>query len=366
MGARAALLPLAALLLVGVGLTQSLTINTPEQDKFEKAQGDSVRLPCTFELTPGDNGTLSIEWILLPKDSLQSDLTILQFYGGAINSFPGVSSRVHFTSADPRAGDGSMEITGLKLSDSGSYQCRVSKFPGGDNKKLLLTVSVKPGRMKCYADGATEIGRDIKLKCGSEGTPPLIYTWERLTGNKKLPASTNPEPGVLLFKNASEEFSGTYKCRAENRVGSESCLLVLTVSHPSNVAGTIAGAVIGTLLAVLLVALIVFCCCRKQKEKKYEQEVHHEIREDVAPPKSRTSTARSFIGSNHSSLGSLSPSNMDGYAKAQYSHIPTEEFERPPSSAPNFSTSKVSAPNLSRMGAIPVMIPAQSKDGSIV
>ncbi|KAJ1119467.1 hypothetical protein NDU88_007652 [Pleurodeles waltl] len=340
MGTLAPLFPLAALLLATAGMTLSLKINTPEQDKFEKAQEDSVRLPCTFELAPGDNGTLIIEWILLPKDNLQSDKTILQFYGGAISSDSGMSSRVHFTSADPRDGDGSMEITGLKLSDSGSYQCRVSKFPGGDNKKLLLTVSVKPGRMKCYADGVTEIGRDIKLKCESEGTPPLIYSWQRMTGNKRLPAATNPELGVLLFKNASEEFSGTYKCTAENRVGSDSCLLVLTVYHPSNVAGTIAGAVIGTLLALLLVALIIFCCCRKQKEKKYEKEVHHEIREDVAPPKSRTSTARSFIGSNHSSLGSLSPSNMDGYAKAQYSHIPTEEFERPPSSAPNYSTSK--------------------------
>lgn len=90
------------------------------------------------------------------------------------------------------------------------------------------------------------------------------------------------------------------------------------------------------------------------------------FREDVPPPKSRSSTARSYIGSNHSSLGSMSPSNMEGYIKTPYSQVPSEDFERTPGQNPTFAPSKVAAPNLSRMGAVPVMIPAQSKDGSIV
>ncbi|XP_069492507.1 coxsackievirus and adenovirus receptor isoform X2 [Ambystoma mexicanum] len=336
-------LPCTALLFLCVGLTRSLKIITPERDSFEKAQGEGIRLPCEFELISDDTGPLTIEWSLVPKDSLQSDQPIILYSGGAIyNKYPEMSNRVHFTSDDPRRGDASLNITGLKLADSGSYQCRVMKHPGTDNKKLLLTVSERPGKMKCYVDGTQEIGSDLKLKCeAKEGTPPLQYRWEKLTGTKKLPLTGKViEPGVFFVKNASEEYSGTFKCTSDNRVGTDSCLLVLYVAHPTNVAGTIAGAVIGTLLGVVLLAVIVFCCCRKQKEKKYEKEVQHEIREDVAPPKSRTSTARSFIGSNHSSLGSLSPSNMDGYAKAQYSHIPSDEFERPPSNAPNYSTAK--------------------------
>lgn len=62
----------------------------------------------------------------------------------------------------------------------------------------------------------------------------------------------------------------------------------------------------------------------------------------------------------------MSPSNMDGYAKTQYNKVPIEDFERTTTQNPNFPPPKVAAPNLSRMGAIPVMIPAQSKDGSIV
>lgn len=90
------------------------------------------------------------------------------------------------------------------------------------------------------------------------------------------------------------------------------------------------------------------------------------FREDVPPPKSRVSTAHSYIGSNRSSLGSMSPSNMDGYAKAQYIKAPSEDFEHAAAQNSNFQPPKVAAPNLSRMGAIPVMIPAQSKDGAIV
>lgn len=90
------------------------------------------------------------------------------------------------------------------------------------------------------------------------------------------------------------------------------------------------------------------------------------FREDVLPPKSRSSTARSYIGSNRSSLGSMSPSNMEGYSKTPYSQVPSEDFERASGQNQTIASSKVAAPNLSRMGAVPVMIPAQSKDGSIV
>lgn len=95
------------------------------------------------------------------------------------------------------------------------------------------------------------------------------------------------------------------------------------------------------------------------------------LREDVPPPKSRVSTARSFtVGSQRSSLGSMSPSNLHEYAlKPQYDKIPSsEEFERPPSQVPlpPPTAARMAGPNLSRMGAIPVMVPAQNRDGSIV
>lgn len=50
---------------------------------------------------------------------------------------------------------------------------------------------MKPSKPRCYADGPTEEGKDIVLKCvSSDGTQPLKYSWEKTSDNKLLPASS--------------------------------------------------------------------------------------------------------------------------------------------------------------------------------
>ncbi|XP_052523022.1 coxsackievirus and adenovirus receptor isoform X4 [Tympanuchus pallidicinctus] len=358
-------------LLAVAGLTRSLSITSAES-AFEKAQGERVTLPCTFVLSDEDVGTLDIEWVLIPADIQKKEETIILYSGDRIYNhyYPALSGRLQFTSSDPKSGDGSVDILNLKSADTGTYQCKVKKAPGVESQKIQLNVLVKPASTKCSIEGSQEIGKDITLKCASqEGTPLLYYDWRRVvTGTQGLPATSvlNKNTGELLLKNASKDYSGTYSCVASNRVGTDECSVELNVTPPINTAGVIAGAILGTLLGLALLAFLVFCCCKKHREKKYEKEVHHEIREDVLPPKSRSSTARSYIGSNRSSLGSMSPSNMEGYSKTPYSQVPSEDFERASGQNQTIASSKVAAPNLSRMGAVPVMIPAQSKDGSIV
>ncbi|XP_075710619.1 coxsackievirus and adenovirus receptor isoform X2 [Rhinoderma darwinii] len=345
----------------------------PSEKKYDGIQGDKMALDCKFTLAPIDTGTLDIEWSLVAADAQQADHLIIGFSGKPYQQDGPLKGRVDFVSSLPEEGDASIIISNLKESDSGTYQCKVKKLPGSQNKKVTMNVYVKPAKTRCLIEGKQEVGRDLDLKCmANEGSSPITYSWLKVSGQEKLPATATADPtgSVLHVKNASQEYSGTYRCIARNRVGTDECLVILNVVPPSNTAGIIAGAIIGTLLFLIVLGILLFFCCRKQKEKKYEKEIQHEIKEDVAPPKSRTSTARSYIGSNigsnHSSLGSLSPSNMDGYSKARYNQVPSDEMEKSPSQAPNYVPPKVAGPNLSRMGAIPVMIPAQSKDGSIV
>ncbi|KAM4888681.1 coxsackievirus and adenovirus receptor isoform 2-T2 [Thomomys bottae] len=328
---------LGLVLLCGVAdFTQGLSIITPEQ-KIEKAKGETAYLPCKFTLSPEDQGPLDIEWLISPSDNQQVDQVIILYSGDKIydDYYQDLKGRVHFTSNDLKSGDASINITNLQLSDIGIYQCKVKKAPGVANKKVLLTVLVKPSGTRCFIDGSEEIGNDFKLKCEpKEGSLPLRYEWQKLSDSQRMPTlwlaeMTSP---VISVKNATSEYSGTYSCTVQNRVGSDQCMLHLDVVPPSNRAGMIAGAVIGILLALLLISIIIFCCHRKRREEKYEKEVHHDIREDVPPPKSRTSTARSYIGSNHSSLGSMSPSNMEGYSKTPYNQVPSEDLDRAPQS----------------------------------
>ncbi|EMP33012.1 Coxsackievirus and adenovirus receptor like protein [Chelonia mydas] len=289
------------------GLTKGLKITSTEQPMVEKAQGEKVTLPCTFTVSPEDQGPLDVEWVLIPIDNQKKEQTIIMYSVDRIynNYYEAMNGRVQFTNPDPKSGDGSIDILNLKSTDTGTYQCRVKKAPGVESQKIQLTVLDK-------------------------------------------------DTGELSLKNASEEYSGTYNCVAANRVGTDDCFVVLNVTPPINTAGTIAGAVIGTLLGLFLLAFLVFCCCKKRKEKKYEKEVHHDIREDVPPPKSRSSTAHSYIGSNRSSLGSMSPSNMEGYAKTPYNQVPSEDFERRSGQNPNFPPSKVFSSTSASVAAVSV------------
>ncbi|KAL0994392.1 hypothetical protein UPYG_G00121600 [Umbra pygmaea] len=358
-------------------VARALEITSQGSTSIEMASGQSVMLDCQFTLATEDSGPLDIEWSLLASDNQKEDKVVILYSGDRAyeDYYPAVKGRVHFNSADPKNGDASINLTMLKSSDTGTYQCKVKKAPGIRSRKMLLTVMVKPSRPRCYAEGPTQEGKDVVLRCVSvEGTSPLQYTWEKTSDTKLLPASAmlDTAGGTMNIRNASNSYSGTYRCTAKNRVGMEECVLQLSITPPPNTAGIIAGAIIAVLLALIIIAIILFCCCRARHRKKYEKEISYEIREDVPPPKSRVSTARSFtsMGSHRSSLGSMSPSNMHEYTpKLQYDKIPSvEDYDRPPSQAPLPPpvAGRMGAPNLSRMGGIPVMIPAQNRDGSIV
>ncbi|XP_066115184.1 coxsackievirus and adenovirus receptor isoform X3 [Saccopteryx bilineata] len=270
------------LLLCGVAdVIRSLSVTSPVQ-MIEKAKGETAYLPCKFTHSPEDQGPLDIEWLLSPADNQKVDQVIILYSGDKIydDYYEDLKGRVHFTSSDLKSGDVSINVTNLQLSDIGTYQCKVKKAPGVGNKKIQLTVLVKPSGIRCYVDGSEEIGNDFKLKCEpKEGSLPLQYEWQKLSNSQKLPTAliTEMTSSVINVKNATTEYSGTYRCTVSNRVGSDQCLLRLDVVPPSNRAATIAGAIIGTLLALVLISLIIFCCHKKRREKKYEKEVHHDI-----------------------------------------------------------------------------------------
>ncbi|XP_062870671.1 coxsackievirus and adenovirus receptor homolog [Trichomycterus rosablanca] len=362
------------------GSVYGLQISSSGQSSVEKASGESVTLECGFTLAPEDAGPLDIEWTLQPSDNQREEKVIILYSGDRAyeDYYPPMKGRVHFNSPDPKNGDASITLIGLKASDTGTYQCKVKKVPGLGSKKILLTVMVRPSKPRCTIEGTQYVGNEVTLRCKStDGTSPLQYSWEKTTGNKLLPANAalDPAAGTVKIKNATAVVSGSYRCTATNRVGAEQCMLELSITQPPNTAGVIAGSIIGVLLFLLLLALLLFCCFRNRQRKKYEKEISYEIREDVPAPKSRVSTARSFtsVGSQRSSLGSMSPSNLNEY-KNHYNKIASEEYDPPPSHAPVPlpghtpvpPASRMAGPNLSRMGAVPVMTSAQNRDGSIV
>ncbi|KAJ7404388.1 Coxsackievirus and adenovirus receptor like protein [Willisornis vidua] len=360
------LLRVCLVLLCSTGPARSVTITSLEPSFFARAQGEKVTLPCTFNLSEEDEGPLDIEWVLIPADKQNREQTIIMYTVDRIYNgyYTAMTGRVQFTNLDPRSGDASLDIQNLKAADTGTYQCKVKKVPGVESRKIQLSVLVKPGKTECSIEGSQEIGKDITLKCASqEGSPLLSYNWRRVPGTQELPDTSmlNEDSGELLLKNASEEYSGMYSCVASNSVGTDECSVELHVAPPINTASIIVGAVIGTLLSLSVLTSLICCWCKKHREKKYEEEVHNDIKMDASPPKHHHhSSARIYIGSTASSLGSMSPSNMEGHIKSP-TKVPSENLEHVPSQNATFALSKIAAPNSSEMGAVPVMIPATNQ-----
>ncbi|KAL7390037.1 hypothetical protein ABVT39_013906 [Epinephelus coioides] len=223
------------LLSLFTGLASSLEITTTGPTSIEKASGQSVKLDCQFTLGPQDSGPLDIEWSLLASDNQNEDKVVIMYSGDRPyeDYYAQMKGRVHFNSADPKNGDASINLTGLKSTDSGTYQCKVKKAPGIRSRKMLLIVMVKPSKPRCYVEGPTQEGKDIVLRClSSEGTNPLQYSWEKTSDSKVLPSTAvmDPVAGTINVRNASAGTSGTYRCTVSNRVGTEDCILYLKVT----------------------------------------------------------------------------------------------------------------------------------------
>ncbi|XP_029428919.1 endothelial cell-selective adhesion molecule-like [Rhinatrema bivittatum] len=235
--------------------------------------------------------------------------------------------------------------------------------------------------------------------------------------------------GTLRLINLTSEMSGIYVCTATNQVSSSKCNITLEVTAAVSTA-VIVGAVIGSFLGVFLVIAIgVLLYFYRQKKKEARDERANEIKEDAPAPKtpswarkpgsgvmskngtlssvSSNSDLRPYLGKPPSDTGSVvTTRSMLAYRPSyvnqrgavptpapsvssqpqmhcspadsgnHYHHSPMPASRGDPyqtngavAQAPGpeaVLTAVVTPSNLARMGAVPVMVPAQSQAGSLV
>ncbi|KYO35804.1 endothelial cell-selective adhesion molecule [Alligator mississippiensis] len=95
----------------------------------------------------------------------------------------------------------------------------------------------------------------------------------------------DPISGNLMLKNLSREMSGTYVCTAKNNAGISKCNITLEVNSYNNaavIAGAVVGCLIG--IGLITVCILQFFVCRKKK-KNTQEEMANEIKEDAVAPK---------------------------------------------------------------------------------
>ncbi|KAJ8408557.1 hypothetical protein AAFF_G00251920 [Aldrovandia affinis] len=305
---------------LNAGVTMAMRVTSTGPQTIQKAQGETVTLGCTYTPDPHDMGELDIEWSLVSPDMTQKDTLILSFAGGRtwIHGDPSLTKGLDFSAVDPSLGDGSISISKLEVSHTGTYQCKVKRAPGVDMRKVTLMVMVRPSVPKCRAEGSQSVGGAVSLHCkSSQGSPPLKYTWTK-EGAAALQSgiTQNSLTGELRISNHSEMLAGTYRCVASNGVGTEQCRYALRAEKPPNRAGVIVGTVVGVLLLVIIVVLLICVLIRQYQKRCKDKEVANEIREDSPPPASR---AQSRISAFRSGVAYSSVTTPPPWAESEFS-----------------------------------------------
>ncbi|XP_029546467.1 CXADR-like membrane protein isoform X1 [Salmo trutta] len=366
------------------------------QTEMKRVVGDNATLPCHHQFWAGDAPTLDIEWLLL-KPSSKQRVVITYFAGRVYDPNEAEAGRLSLA-GDYLKGDASLLISDLTLSDSGEYSCKVKN--GGKYHWITvnLIVLVKPSKPRCWMEGRLLEGSDVKMSCKSaDGSDPINYKWERVLDKGKYVGKLPPlalidlkNSEIVTLRNLTKESTGVYKCTASNDVGEESCTVEVKIHYVRGM-GVVAGAVVGVSFGVLLIILIIWLVFRKKEKKKYEEEeTPNEIREDAEAPKAKlvkpNSLSSSHSGSSRSGTSSTQSMVHTSAPRGPHARLPAvttlKENGQPPSflqqppaytqvvpktPEPRTAPAKPSPPpklsprNLARMGATPVMIPAQTK-----
>ncbi|XP_059955869.1 immunoglobulin superfamily member 11 isoform X2 [Mesoplodon densirostris] len=340
----------------------------------------------------------------------QPEQVILYQSGQMFDGAPRFHGRVGFTGTMP-ATNVSIFINSTQLSDTGTYQCLVNNLPdrGGRNIGVTgLTVLVPPSAPHCQIQGPQDIGSDVILLCSSEeGTPRPTYLWEKLDSSLQLPptATQDQVQGTVTIRNIS----------------------ALSSAQPRSI-GVIAGAIgTGAVIIIFCIALILgaFFYWRSKNKEEEEEEIPNEIREDDLPPKCPSSAkafhtevssseSNTFTSSNtynsrcwsnnpkvprntesldhfsdlrqsfslhsgHANIPSIYANGSHLAPAPQKTLVVTANRGSSPQavSRSNGSVSRkpraqythsytISQASLERIGAVPVMVPAQSRAGSLV
>ncbi|XP_077064776.1 endothelial cell-selective adhesion molecule isoform X2 [Siphateles boraxobius] len=296
--------------------------------------------------------------------------------------------------------------------------------------ELHLNVKVPPSTPVCSMTGNPVLTGNVTLSCKSSyGKPVPQYKWTKAAPLSEVFFSPmqNERQGTLRLSNLTKSMSGKYICRSSNTAGTDSCHINLEVSTPNNV-WVIAGATVGSVVG--LMALILFLIFILRRNHDTEDEMANDIKEDAQAPKrvswAKSGTGSDIISKN-GTLSSIatSPPAQDPQHPLQNNHYPyppgaldtvsilttsgsTATYRLHPgdpnplhslpgynaSSAPNHtlrhhrhhspdssSTHRTEGPQpqapcplnmpintatLSRMGAVPVMVPTQNHAGSLV
>ncbi|XP_032724699.1 endothelial cell-selective adhesion molecule [Lontra canadensis] len=353
--------------------------------RLKAVEGSEVVLPAWYTVQGHVSSSqrwelLTVMWFLEQEGK---DLNqVLAYISGTTSSKSGVSLVYSMPSQNV-----SLRLQDLQEKDSGSYRCSVNVQDhqgikrSHSSKTLELSVLVPPAPPSCGLLGVPRVGTNVTLSCQSPRSKPAAqYQWERAPPSAQVffAPVLDAIRGSLSLTNLSSPMSGVYICRAHNEVGSAQCNVTLEVSTGPGPT-VVAGAVVGTLVGLGLLAGLVLLY---QRRSKALEEPANDIKEDATAPRTLPWPKGSDTISKNGTLSSVTsaralrhpqgpprPGALTPTLSLSSQVLPSPRLPRTDGAQPqpiSPSPGGVSSSALSRMGAVPVMVPAQSQAGSLV
>ncbi|XP_041113561.1 programmed cell death 1 ligand 1-like [Polyodon spathula] len=181
--------------------------------------GNTVKMECRFP-TGGSLDSINVYWHrMLSNGSEYEVYTLVNGNEDLQSQHPVYKGRAHMKPDLLRKGRAELEISNVKISDSGSYRCLI-KMGGADYKHATLSVTA-PYKIKTHVKELPKNAdhKDAELSCESEGYPPVKVLWKdgndqdlskKATSKHSVTADQLFHISSLLIVSAST--NNTYHC----------------------------------------------------------------------------------------------------------------------------------------------------------
>ncbi|XP_042364776.1 uncharacterized protein si:ch211-241b2.5 [Plectropomus leopardus] len=175
-----------------------------EQTTYKSKFGEDVVMGCRFQpKLPGPLADLEVNWHWIGANSFRDVYKMDNWKENLALQHPDYQGRVRLLTDQLLDGWAKLEISRLRINDSGNYQCLVRTKEGTDYKAITLSVTAPYKDVTKRIQKAAE-GDELLLTCQSEGYPQSSVMWHnghQRTINSSTTAESTPEQ---LFKVTSQ------------------------------------------------------------------------------------------------------------------------------------------------------------------
>ncbi|KAM9793369.1 CD276 antigen-like isoform 2-T2 [Syngnathus typhle] len=264
------------------GIGNVLTVNA-ERVSYSAQMGGEVLMGCHFyPLSPYPYEDLIVAW----SWRFRASIHLVSFLESGLeldsSQHPDFKGRARLLTEEIKDGRAVLQLSRLRIKDSGNYECMVRTRNGADYKHIQLSVTA-PYKTVTKTISKTVTGGKLVLSCQSEGYPMSTVAWE--DGHRRnLNANTSvvtTEEGLYRITSGIQVGSSqknNYTCRFDSSSTSATFLVPDETQKPEENTNT--AVVIGTCIGIVLVLVIVLILYWHKGHSGKEQNISREQREE--------------------------------------------------------------------------------------